>query len=238
MSQNDFVIADQLFPATRTDINSALQALASCSKGAAAPATPYAGQFWLEDDNPSATEWTLWQYDGTDWVATHFFNITTNIITPALKGQRWQSFVVIINNDSGTLKVQTINSFAGGSVLPTFSDRITGASVTATAVATGTDGSTAFTAGYKIGSAQTHQLHVNTAAQLAVDMCASATIAGNTTATAGILCEVIPRNIDINGTTRLRPALTFTSPAGNHALTTGNIGSGTSIAVRVQGYFA
>jgi hypothetical protein len=48
MSQNDFNIANQGFPATRADINSALQALASTSAGATAPSTTYAYQFWYD----------------------------------------------------------------------------------------------------------------------------------------------------------------------------------------------
>ena len=50
MSQHDFNIGNQLFPATRTDLNNALVALASNSSGASAPATTYANQFWYETD--------------------------------------------------------------------------------------------------------------------------------------------------------------------------------------------
>ncbi len=50
MSQNDFVIANQTFPNTRADINSALQALASNSSGTSAPSTLYANQFFYETD--------------------------------------------------------------------------------------------------------------------------------------------------------------------------------------------
>ena len=50
MSQHDFNIGNQLFPATRTDFNNALVALASNSSGATAPATTYANQWWYETD--------------------------------------------------------------------------------------------------------------------------------------------------------------------------------------------
>jgi len=50
MSQHDFNIGNQLFPATRTDLNNALVALASNSSGASAPSTTYANQFWYETD--------------------------------------------------------------------------------------------------------------------------------------------------------------------------------------------
>jgi hypothetical protein len=48
MSQNDLVIANQSFPATRADINSALQALGSLNSGATEPATTYAHMPWSD----------------------------------------------------------------------------------------------------------------------------------------------------------------------------------------------
>lgn len=51
MSQNDLVIDNQSFPATRSDINSALQALGSLSSGSAAPATTYANMLWYDTIN-------------------------------------------------------------------------------------------------------------------------------------------------------------------------------------------
>ena len=50
MSQHDFNIANQLFPATRADLNNALVALASNSSGDAEPSTTYANQWWYETD--------------------------------------------------------------------------------------------------------------------------------------------------------------------------------------------
>jgi hypothetical protein len=51
MSQNDLVIANQSFPATRADINSALQALGSLNSGSSAPATTYANMLWYDTTN-------------------------------------------------------------------------------------------------------------------------------------------------------------------------------------------
>ncbi len=48
MSQNDFAIADQTFPAMLADLNSGFQALASLSSGAAAPPTTYPFQLWTD----------------------------------------------------------------------------------------------------------------------------------------------------------------------------------------------
>lgn len=47
MAQHDFTIDNQTFPATRSDINSALQALASLSSGASSPSTTFAYQLWV-----------------------------------------------------------------------------------------------------------------------------------------------------------------------------------------------
>jgi hypothetical protein len=48
MSQNDLVIANQTFPATRADITSALQALGSNNSGPTAPSTTYANMMWYD----------------------------------------------------------------------------------------------------------------------------------------------------------------------------------------------
>jgi hypothetical protein len=51
MSQNDLVIDNQSFPATRADINSALQALGSLNSGSSAPSTTYANMLWYDTTN-------------------------------------------------------------------------------------------------------------------------------------------------------------------------------------------
>ncbi len=51
MSQHDFIIDNQFFPATRADLNNSLVALASNSSGDAEPTTTYANQWWYETDS-------------------------------------------------------------------------------------------------------------------------------------------------------------------------------------------
>jgi len=51
MSQNDFTLANQSFPAFRADLNSALQALASNSSGGSAPSTTFANMWWYDTTN-------------------------------------------------------------------------------------------------------------------------------------------------------------------------------------------
>lgn len=51
MSQNDMSVANAAGATVRADINSALQALASLSGGASAPATTYANMWWFDTTN-------------------------------------------------------------------------------------------------------------------------------------------------------------------------------------------
>lgn len=51
MSQNDYIIANQTAPNFRSDLNDALQALASLSSGATAPSTTYANMLWYDTAN-------------------------------------------------------------------------------------------------------------------------------------------------------------------------------------------
>lgn len=51
MSQHDLEIANQTFPATRSDLNNALQALGSLQSGATAPSTTYANMLWYDTAN-------------------------------------------------------------------------------------------------------------------------------------------------------------------------------------------
>ena len=51
MAQHDYTIANQTFPATRTDINNALSAIVSTNSGATAPTSTYAYQLWYDTGN-------------------------------------------------------------------------------------------------------------------------------------------------------------------------------------------
>jgi len=51
MAQHDYVIDNQSFPATRSDLNSLFQAIASNNSGTSAPSTTYANQFWYDTTN-------------------------------------------------------------------------------------------------------------------------------------------------------------------------------------------
>ena len=81
MSQHDLTIANDTRTNVRTDIQNAVQALGSNSKGPSAPGTPYAGQFWLDDDIGVSNTWALKQYDGTDWNEIYRINVSTGAVT-------------------------------------------------------------------------------------------------------------------------------------------------------------
>ena len=88
MSQHDFTIGNQLFPATRTDLNNALVALASNSSGTTAPSTTYANQWWYETDtntlkirNEADSAWI--EIAVLDQSANNVLSITTQGLTLA-----------------------------------------------------------------------------------------------------------------------------------------------------------
>jgi len=80
MSQNDFNIANQGFPATRADINSALQALASNSAGTSEPSTTYAYQFWYDETNELLK---MRNSDNDAWITIGSFDQASDTFTPA-----------------------------------------------------------------------------------------------------------------------------------------------------------
>lgn len=93
-------IANQVMAVTaRTDVTNALKALASTSVGAARPATPYTGQLWIDNDTPSATNWTLFMFDGVADIALGTIDTTadTFIATNGVKTNVTPNFTVAIN---------------------------------------------------------------------------------------------------------------------------------------------
>ena len=80
MAQHDYSIANQGFPATRGDINDALDAIKTTNSGTSAPSTQFAGQFWLDTNTPSGTTWTLYFHDGTDDITFATIDTSANTI--------------------------------------------------------------------------------------------------------------------------------------------------------------
>jgi hypothetical protein len=77
MAQHDYTIANQGFPATRSDINNALSAIATNNSGTSAPSTQYAGQFWIDT---TASTWELYIHDGTDDILFATIDTSANTV--------------------------------------------------------------------------------------------------------------------------------------------------------------
>ena len=78
MSQHDYNIANQGFPAFRSDLNNALSAIQTTNSGTSRPSGAVAGQLWL--DTTSATTPTLKYFDGTDDISLATIDHTANTV--------------------------------------------------------------------------------------------------------------------------------------------------------------
>tara|TARA_R110000796_G_scaffold34200_1_gene88454 strand:- start:155 stop:886 length:732 start_codon:yes stop_codon:yes gene_type:complete len=124
MSQHDFNIANQSFPATRTDLNNALVALASNSSGDAEPGTTYANQWWYETDtnilkirNEANNAWI--EIATLDQTSNNVLSITTQGLT--LGATALTATGVEINKLSGatvsTTELNQLDAITRGSIL-------------------------------------------------------------------------------------------------------------------------
>lgn len=78
MAQHDMNIANQGFPAFRSDLNNALSAIQTTHSGTTRPTGAVAGQIWL--DTTSATTPTLKYYDGADDISLATIDHTANTV--------------------------------------------------------------------------------------------------------------------------------------------------------------
>lgn len=124
MSQHDLNIANQGFPATRADINSALVALGSNSSGATEPTTTYAYQFWYDETTDTLK---MRNADNDAWITIGTFNQATDIFTPAGlttdKIEEGNSSVEVVDTGTGYVAVTVDGAekmrFASGALLQT-----------------------------------------------------------------------------------------------------------------------
>lgn len=80
MSQHDLSIANQGFPAFRSDLNAGLQALGSLQSGSTAPSTTYANMLWLDTSaNPSVLK--VRNADNDAWVSLLEINQTSDTLS-------------------------------------------------------------------------------------------------------------------------------------------------------------
>ena len=78
MAQHDYDIANQGFPAFRTDLNNVLEAVNTSNSGTSRPSSAVAGTVWL--DTTSATTPTLKFYDGADDISLATLDYTANTV--------------------------------------------------------------------------------------------------------------------------------------------------------------
>src|SRR6056300_426542 len=78
MAQHDYDIANQSFPAFRTDLNNVLGAINTSNSGTSRPSGAVAGTIWL--DTTSATTPTLKFYDGADDISLATLDYTANTV--------------------------------------------------------------------------------------------------------------------------------------------------------------
>jgi hypothetical protein len=78
MSQHDYDIANQSFPAFRTDLNNVLGAINSSNSGTSRPSSAVAGTIWL--DTTSATTPTLKYYDGAGDISLATLDHSANTV--------------------------------------------------------------------------------------------------------------------------------------------------------------
>jgi hypothetical protein len=109
MAQHDMNIANQGFPAFRSDLNSALSAINSSQSGTSRPSGAVAGTVWLDTTN--ATNPTLKFYDGADDISLAQFDYSANTVN-------WLDSTVatdLINDTTPQLGGQLdVNGFALG----------------------------------------------------------------------------------------------------------------------------
>ena len=121
MSQHDFNIGNQLFPATRTDLNNALAALASNSSGSAEPSTTYANQWWYETDTNTLK---IRNEANSAWISVAVLDQTSNnVLSINTQG-------LTISNTAVTATGAELNKLSGTSVTSSELDILSGASVT------------------------------------------------------------------------------------------------------------
>jgi hypothetical protein len=78
MAQHDYNIANQGFPAFRTDLNNVLSAINTLNSGTSRPASAVANSLWL--DTTTSTAPTLKYYDGADDISLATIDHTANTV--------------------------------------------------------------------------------------------------------------------------------------------------------------
>jgi len=112
MAQHDYNIANQTFPATRTDINNVLSAIVGLNSGATAPSTTFAYMLWYDTTNDVLK---IRNADNDAWISVFNFNQTTDTVTLSDTG----SFVTLDSTQTLTNKTLTAPVISDGLTIDT-----------------------------------------------------------------------------------------------------------------------
>ena len=102
MAQHDYTIANQGFPAFRSDLNDALAAIVSNNSGATEPTTMFAHQLWVDTAaNPSVLK--IRNADNDAWITIGTINQTgdTFTLTSAVSATTLNTSGAVVFNDAG-----------------------------------------------------------------------------------------------------------------------------------------
>lgn len=127
MSQHDFNVANQGFPAFRADMNNALVALASTSSGSTAPSTTFAHQLWIDTGTSDKLILKMRNTDNDAWVTILQVDLTTDTleeVSGLVIGTDVQAF------DADTVKKDVNNTFTAAQRGSTDTDATNTGSVT------------------------------------------------------------------------------------------------------------
>lgn len=112
MAQHDMNIANQGFPATRADLNNALQALVSNSSGTSAPSTTFANQWWYDTTN---NKMYLRNEANNAWIEVFVLDQTNNewqLVTGQISAKDGDG--IVFKTDDGNTRVTITDSGSVG----------------------------------------------------------------------------------------------------------------------------
>ena len=89
MATHDYNIANQGFPAFRSDLNNVLTAINTTNISSTRPTSAVAGTIWV--DNSSDPTWEVYIFDGTDDISIAQIDTTGNTSSSAGGGISWQA---------------------------------------------------------------------------------------------------------------------------------------------------
>jgi hypothetical protein len=109
LSQHDLSIANQGFPAFRSDLNDALQALGTQSSGATAPSTTFANMLWYDTANNIIK---MRNEDNDAWISLLTLDQSSDIVSAV--AATLATFVTLSITGNATIGADSTNTFNVG----------------------------------------------------------------------------------------------------------------------------